>query len=85
MTPPITTQELLPSEATFLAAMQELSFGRFEYLQIRGGELVLDPLPTAIRDIKFATPPDTGKAVDPNFEFLSVGIGPNYFASGGAR
>jgi hypothetical protein len=28
--------------------------------QIRGGELVLDPWPTAIRDIKFATPKNSG-------------------------
>ena len=43
MTPPVTTQDLLPSEVAFVAAMQQLGFGRFEYLQIRGGELVLNP------------------------------------------
>lgn len=66
MTPILTTQDMLPSEAIFLAAMQNLGFGRFEYLPIRGGELVLDPWPTAIRDIKFATPSNTGNAAASN-------------------
>jgi hypothetical protein len=61
MTSPITTHDLLPSEMVFVAAMQQLGFGRFEYLQIRGGELLLDPWPTTIRDIKFATPTNSGK------------------------
>jgi hypothetical protein len=68
MTPPVTTQDMLPSEETFLAAMQQLGFGRFEDLQIRGGELVLDPWPTVIRDVKFATPPNTGKPAEPTSE-----------------
>ena len=54
----VTFQDLLPSEAAFLAAMQELGFGRFEYLQIRSGELVLNPGPVAVRDIKFAAAPN---------------------------
>jgi hypothetical protein len=66
MTPPVTTQDMLPSEATFLAAMQRLGFGRFEYLQIRGGELVLDPWPATVRDVKFAAPASTGKPAEPN-------------------
>ena len=61
MTPPVTTRDLLPSEVAFVAAMQQLGFGRFEYLQIRGGELVLDPWPASFRDIKFATPKISGK------------------------
>ena len=61
MTSPVTTHDLLPSEAAFVAAMQQLGFGRFEHLQIRGGELVLDPWPATIRDIKFATPNNSGK------------------------
>jgi len=68
MTPTLTTQDLLPSEATFLAAMQRLGFGRFEYLKIRGGALVLDPWPTVIRDVKFATPTNTGKPAEHNSE-----------------
>ena len=65
---PHTIQDLLPSEATFLAAMQRLGFGRFEYLQIRAGELVLDPWPATVRDFKFAAPPNTGKSAEPNSE-----------------
>ncbi len=66
MTPPVTTQDMLPSEATFVVAMQQLGFGRFEYLQIRGGEVVLNPWPSAVRDVKFASPPNTGKPAEPN-------------------
>jgi hypothetical protein len=68
MTPPLTTQDMLPSEATFLAAMQRIGFGRFDYLQIRGGELVLDPWPATVRDVKYATPPNPGKPAEPNSE-----------------
>jgi hypothetical protein len=64
MSRPATTQDLLPSEATFLAAMQQLGFGRFEYLQIRGGELVLNPWPVAVRDIKFAAAANCAKPSD---------------------
>lgn len=66
MTPPVTIQDLLPSETAFIAAMQALGFGRFEYLQIRGGELVLNPWPSAVRDVKFASQSNTGKLAEPN-------------------
>ena len=66
MTPPTTSQDMLPSETAFVAAMQALGFGRFEYLQIRGGELALNPWPAAVRDVKFATPPNTGKPAKSN-------------------
>ena len=59
--PTTSTEDLLSSERRFLAAMQALGFGRFEYLQIRGGELLLNPWPTALRDVKFGTPATTGK------------------------
>lgn len=57
MTPkrPTFTRELLPSERRFLAAMHQLGFGRCEYLRIERGELVLDPWPTTVRDVKFGT------------------------------
>lgn len=61
MTPPVTTQDLLPSEVAFVGAMQQLGFGLFEYLQIRGGELVLNPTPVTVRHVKFGTPATTGK------------------------
>jgi len=50
---PLTTHDLHSSERRFLAAMQELGYGRFEMLEIRNGELVLDPWPTMIRSIRF--------------------------------
>ena len=55
---PKSTCELRPNERRFLRAMQELGHGRFESLQIRQGELVLDPWPRTIRSVKFgnATP-----------------------------
>jgi hypothetical protein len=61
MTAPVTTQDLLPSEAMFTAAMQQLGFGRFEYLQIRQGELVFNPGPVTVRDVKFGSPVTTGR------------------------
>ena len=61
MTPPVSTQDLLPSEVAFIAAMQQLGFGLFEFLQIRGGELVLNPAPVTVRHVKFGTPTATGK------------------------
>jgi hypothetical protein len=61
MTAPATTADLLASEAAFIDAMQKLGFGRFEYLQIRDGQLVLNPWPAAVRDVKFGTPVNTGR------------------------
>jgi len=61
MTPPVTTQDLLPSEEAFIAAMQQLGFGLFEFLQIRSGELVLTPGPATVRHIKFGTPATSGR------------------------
>jgi len=55
MSPPITTKDLLPSELAFLPAMQRLRFGRFEYLRIENGELVLDPWPTTVQAVKFGS------------------------------
>jgi hypothetical protein len=68
MTAPAITQDLLPSETAFLAAMQSLGFGRFEYLQIRNGELVLDPWPLAVRDIKFGSTVNTARVTDSDSE-----------------
>ena len=52
---PSSTRDLLPSENRFLAAMQQLGFGRFESLRIASGELVLDPWPTTVRGVKFGS------------------------------
>jgi hypothetical protein len=64
MTPPLTTQDLLPSEVAFVAAMQRLGFGLVEFLQIRGGELVLNPAPVTVRHVKFGAITTTGKPLD---------------------
>jgi hypothetical protein len=64
MTPPTAIQDLQHSEATFTAVMQQLGFGRFEYLQIRRGESVLNPGPPVVRDVKFGSPATTGKPVE---------------------
>lgn len=45
--------DLTATEQTFLAAMGAVGFGRFEYIQIRRGQIVLDPWPVAVRDVKF--------------------------------
>jgi hypothetical protein len=44
--------DLLPSERRFLAAIDELVFGRFELLRIEPGELLLDPWPKTVRDVR---------------------------------
>jgi hypothetical protein len=50
---PTTTCELLPSERIFLDAMHRLGYGRLEAVLIEKGELVLDPWPSTIRQVKF--------------------------------
>ena len=51
--PTTSTEDLLPSERRFLAAMRALGDGRFEFLQVRHGEVILDPWPTAVRCVEF--------------------------------
>ena len=62
-----TARDLRPSEATFMTAMRHLCFGRFEFLQIRNGQLVLNPWPTAVRAVKFASvaSPSESRGADP--------------------
>ena len=50
---PLSTRNLLPSERRFTAGMQQLGFGHLECLRIKRGELVLDPWPPTIRNVKF--------------------------------
>ena len=61
---PASTGDLLASERTFVAAMTGLGYGRFEFLRIERGELVLDPWPTVVRDVKFCSH-DPGAAKTP--------------------
>jgi hypothetical protein len=60
------TRDLLPSEQRFVVALQQLGFGRFEFVRIHLGELVLDPWPNVIRSVKFgaATPNRPGVGTD---------------------
>ena len=51
----VSTHDLLPSERAFVVAMQQLGFGRFEFLRIDHGELVLNPWPTTVRGVKFGS------------------------------
>jgi len=55
MSRPTTTRDLSQSERRFVAAMNELRFGRFEFLRIEHGELVLEPWPTTVRGVKFGS------------------------------
>src|SRR4051812_10944631 len=45
--------DLRASERTFLEAMQRLQFGRYDWVQVREGELVLDPWPNCVQHVKF--------------------------------
>jgi hypothetical protein len=53
---PVSTRDLRPSERLFVTAMQELGYGRFEFLRVQRGEFVLDPWPTTVRSVKFGHP-----------------------------
>lgn len=50
---PLSSSDLLPSEIQFIAALQQLEFGYFESLQIKQGELILNPWPRAVRLVMF--------------------------------
>ncbi len=66
---PVSTRDLRPSERAFAAAMSDLGFGRFEYLRIERGELILNPWPTIVRDVKFGSQvPGTAKIPPAEFE-----------------
>jgi hypothetical protein len=63
MNRPTWTNHLSQSERRFLAAMNELGFGRFELLRIEHGALVLDPWPKTVRGVRFgseSSPPRKG-------------------------
>ena len=65
-TAPVSTRDLLGSERAIVSAMQQLFFGRFERLQIRNGELLLEPWPTTVREFKFGS--DHARPVEPRAE-----------------
>ena len=63
------THDLSASERRFVAAMNELGFGRFELLRIERGELVLDPWPKTVRIVRFgAENSPAHKALQDEFE-----------------
>jgi hypothetical protein len=47
---------LRPAERQFLETLRTLGFGRVEHLQVRDGEMVLDPQPTVVRELKLGAP-----------------------------
>jgi len=49
------TRDLQPHERAFVDSMRRLQFGRVESLRITRGALVLDPWPTMVQSVKFAT------------------------------
>jgi hypothetical protein len=69
VTRPTSTRDLSPSERWLLSSMSHIGFGRFEYLQIERGQIVVDPWPTAVRDVKFGSKdPGAAKAITGEFE-----------------
>jgi hypothetical protein len=52
---PASNRDLLPSERRFIVALNQLGFGRLEFVRIQRGELVLDPAPTAVQVLKFGS------------------------------
>ena len=55
MSGPASTRDLRPTDRALVIAMQKLRFGRFESLRIKRGELVLEPWPKMVRDVKFCS------------------------------
>jgi hypothetical protein len=52
---PQSTRDLRPTERRFVVALQQIGYGRLEFLRIQRGELVLDPWPTTVRHVKFGS------------------------------
>jgi hypothetical protein len=65
---PASTRDLLPSEQRIVADMQQRRFCRYEFISIRGGELVLNPWPATVTAVRFASQ-DPATATNPAAEF----------------
>ena len=66
---PAHTSELLPAERQLLETLRTLGFGRVEHLQVRDGEIVLDPPPVIVRALKLgATQWTPVEPKEPEFE-----------------
>jgi len=61
------TCDLRPPERAFETAMRQLRFGRFESLRITRGELVLNPWPKMVRDVKFCSKANQPEATSAEF------------------
>ena len=68
MSIPASTRDLLPSEQRIVADMQQRRFCRYEFISIRGGELVLNPWPATVTAVRFASQ-DPATATIPAAEF----------------
>ena len=68
MSIPTSTRDLLPSEQRIVADMQQRRFCRYEFVSIRGGELVLNPWPATVTAVRFASQ-DPATATIPAAEF----------------
>ena len=68
MTKPQSTTDLVPSEERFMRALHRLWFGRIEHLRIQRGEVVLEPWPTTVRDVKFGSDSPVRSELPETFE-----------------
>ncbi len=50
---PMSTRDFRRSERRFVAALEQLGFGRLEFVRIHSGELALDPWPMTVQLLKF--------------------------------
>ncbi len=53
MTQSVTKASLSPARRRLLELLQQVNFGRVEFLAVQDGEPVFDPPPRVIREIKF--------------------------------
>jgi hypothetical protein len=61
-------KDLLRSERIAFVVMQRIGFGRIESLRVQHGELVLNPWPRTIRDVKFASETATSQGFSDEVE-----------------
>jgi len=73
-----TTHDLTDVERTFLKAMSDLGFGRFESLGAIGGELACPPAAKRVQAIKFGTA-EASRTIPPAFELKAEAA--EFFAS----
>ena len=52
---PTTTLDLLPSERILISGITVLRNGRIQSIAVRNGQVLVEPFPKTIRDVKFGT------------------------------